>query len=128
MKHLIAAVALATAAVTTSPATAKDAQPVYVIATITVTDFDSYMTNYASTAIPLILEAGGEILVGAPEVEVLEGDYGSNWTVVVKFPDENAARSWYDNPDYQAVIPNRIAASDTDASALIIAPQFQPPG
>ena len=119
---LAAALALAPLA-----AAAEDAKPVYMIATMTVTDFDAYMGNYGSTAIPLILEAGGEILVGAPQVDVLEGDYPQNWTVVVKFPSDEAARGWYENPAYQAVIPARVAVSDAAESSLIFAPQFTPP-
>ena len=71
--------------------------------------------------------ASGEILVATPEVDVLEGGYIHNWTVVVRFPSEEAARSWYDSPEYQAVIPNRHAESDTETAIMLLAPQFQPP-
>lgn len=117
----------ATVALAPLAALAED-QPVYLIASMQVNDFDAYMGDYGATAIPLILEAGGEILVGAPEVNVLEGDYPQNWTVVVKFPSEAAAMSWYDNPAYKDVIPARVAVSDGDLSSMLIAPQFQQPG
>lgn len=110
----------ATVALAPLAALAED-QPVYLIASMQVNDFDAYMGDYGATAIPLIL-------VGAPEVNVLEGDYPQNWTVVVKFPSEAAAMSWYDNPAYKDVIPARVAVSDGDLSSMLIAPQFQQPG
>ena len=60
-------------------------------------------------------------------MDVLEGDYTSNWTVVIKFPSEAAARAWYDHPDYQSVIPNRLAVTDAAASTMVLAPAFRPP-
>jgi len=103
------------------------AEPVYFIAAVSVTDWDKYMNDYSSVAIPGILGAGGEILVGAQEVSVVEGDYAHNWTVVVKFPSADAANSFYGSPEYQAVIPIRHAASNTETSVLMVAPQFVPP-
>lgn len=103
------------------------AEPVYLVATVTVEDFDAYMADYGSVAIPAIVEAGGEILVAAPETSVLEGEYGHNWTVVVKFPSEEAAMGWYNSETYQAVIPARHAVTDTGSSVMLIADQFAPP-
>ena len=99
----------------------------YLIATITVNDFDAYMGNYGSVAIPAIIAAGGEILVGTPEVSVLESEYVHNWTVVVRFPSEEAAYNWYNSPEYQAVIPIRHSLTNTETAVMILAPQFQPP-
>lgn len=103
------------------------ADPVYFIATISVTDWDKYMADYASIAIPAIMGAGGEILVGAQEVSVVEGTYDHNWTVVVKFPSGEAANGFYGSDEYQAVIPMRHAATNIDTSVLMVAEQFVPP-
>ncbi|MAE04785.1 MAG: hypothetical protein CMH76_00460 [Nitrospinae bacterium] len=32
--------------------------------------------------------------------------------MVIKFPDQVAAKAWYDSPEYQALIPNRDEAAD----------------
>jgi len=103
------------------------AEPVYFIATVAVTDWDAYSNEYSAVAIPGILEAGGEILVGAEEVTVVEGVYPHNWTVVVRFPSADAANSFYGSDEYQAVIPIRHAATNTDTTVLMVAPQFVPP-
>ncbi|MEC7963778.1 MAG: DUF1330 domain-containing protein [Pseudomonadota bacterium] len=122
-KKLITAAALSTSLMTG----AALADPVYLVATVSVTDWDKYMSDYASIAIPAIVGAGGEVLVGAQEVSVVEGSYDHNWTVVVKFPSADAANGFYGSPEYQAVIPARHAATNTDTSVLMVAPQFTPP-
>ncbi len=123
VKKLITAAALSTSLMTG----AALADPVYLVATVSVTDWDKYMSDYASIAIPAIVGAGGEVLVGAQEVSVVEGSYDHNWTVVVKFPSADAANGFYGSPEYQAVIPARHAATNTDTSVLMVAPQFTPP-
>lgn len=122
-KKLITAAGLSTSLMTG----AALADPVYLVATVSVTDWDKYMSDYASIAIPAIVGAGGEVLVGAQEVSVVEGSYDHNWTVVVKFPSADAANGFYGSPEYQAVIPARHAATNTDTSVLMVAPQFTPP-
>lgn len=85
------------------------------------------METYGSIAIPAIIAAGGEILVATPTVNILEGDFVHNWTVVVRFPSDDAAHIWYDSPEYQAVIPNRLALTNTDTAIMLLTDQFQPP-
>ncbi|WP_420434765.1 DUF1330 domain-containing protein [Hyphobacterium sp.] len=101
--------------------------PHYLVAAISVSDFDIYMSDYASIAIPTILEAGGEILVASRTGVSLEQAARTNWTVVVRFPSEAAANQWYHSSAYQAVIPVRQSVTDQAATALIFAPHFQPP-
>ena len=103
------------------------AEPVYLIATMTVTDWDKYQGDYGSVAIPAIIEAGGEFLVAAQETTVAEGSYPHNWTVIVKFPSEEVAMSFYTSETYQGVIAHRHAATDIKTSVMMLAPQFVPP-
>mgnify|MGYP000103061736 FL=1 len=108
MRKTLTAAIIAASTLISAPVFAHEANPVYLIATVTVTDFDAYMGNYGSIAIPAIIAAGGEILVGTPEVTILEGEFVHNWTVVVRFPSEEAAYNWYNSPEYQAVISVQI--------------------
>ena len=117
----------ATLAASTLFAGAALADPVYLIATMTVTDWDKYMGDYGSIAIPAIVDAGGEILVAAQETTVAEGTYPHNWTVVVKFPSEEDAMGFYTSETYQGVIGHRHAATDTESSVMMLAAQFVPP-
>lgn len=97
----------------------------YLLASLMVEDFDAFQTNYGAGVFPLIAAAGGEVLVGSPEVDLREGEYMQNWTVVVRFPDEAAAVDWYESDEYQALIPERHATTDLDASRLLFAPGFE---
>ena len=36
-------------------------------------------------------------------------------TVVIEFPDLATARAWYESPEYQAILPFRLVASQGDA-------------
>ena len=101
--------------------------PVYLLATLRITDLEAYVSDYGLPLLPMLEAAGGEILVGTPEVDVLEGDYRANWAVVVKFPSQAAAQGWYASQEYQALIPVRRRLTDTAVSTLILAPQFQGP-
>lgn len=123
MKKLFATAALATLCATGSAL----ADPVYVIATITVNDWESFNTEYAPAAVGGIFAAGGELLVATPEATVVEGNYDHNWTVVVRFPSAEAATGFYESQEYQAVLPIRFAATNTETSVLLMAPQFVPP-
>lgn len=123
-KKTLSALAVSATLLTAGAATAD---PVYFIATLTVNDWDTYNADYMSVAGPGIVNAGGEILVGAQEVAVVEGEYVHNWTVVVKFPSAEAANGFYGSPAYQAVIPVRHAASNIETAVLMVAPEFVPP-
>ncbi len=119
--------AVVTLAATPFIAGAALADPVYFLATVSVTDWDTFGNDYSPVAVPGILAAGGEVLVASQEVTVVEGEYAHNWTVVVKFPSAEAATGFYGSPDYQAVIPVRHGATNTETSVLMVAPQFVPP-
>lgn len=116
-----------TLAASTLFAGAALAEPVYFVATVSVTDWDTYNADYSSVAVPGILAAGGEILVATPEVTVAEGTYPHNWTVIVRFESQDAAMGFYGSEEYQAVIPIRHASSNTETSVLMLAPAFVPP-
>ncbi len=57
----------------------------------------------------------GEVLVVDETPTVLEGHWGYTRVVVIRFPDERAARRWYDSPAYQALARLRFLASTGDA-------------
>ena len=57
---------------------------------------------------------GGRFLVRGGAIEVVEGGFGSERIVVMEFPDEAAARAWYDDPEYVEARKLRLEASETD--------------
>ena len=45
-------------------------------------------------------EHGGRYLATAVVPEVVEGDPGLRWVVLIEFPDADSARAWYGSPAY----------------------------
>ena len=120
-----AALALATAALP-SAALAQDAQPAYLVASLKVDDLQAYFQRYGGPVFPQLQAAGAEVLVGAPAVDVLEGEYGATWTAVIRFPSMGALKGWYDSAEYQALAPSRRELT-TGEAFMIAAPQFTGP-
>jgi len=82
----------------------------YFVFNYRVNDQAAYQPYLAE--VPGVLEAhGAEILAADFESEGIEGDAG-HVTVVLKFPSKQAAREWYQSPDYQKIIALRTANSD----------------
>lgn len=101
--------------------------PTYLLANLVVEDMDAYMSNYITPLGPVLQAAGGEVLVFAPQVTTLEGDYAPNVTVVVRFPSEEAANAFYVSDAYAALRPFRQASTDRTRSTLVLAPEFTMP-
>ena len=78
----------------------------YVIANIDVRDAGGYEA-YRSRTADVVAKYGGRFLVRGGAVEVREGDPGISRFVVLEFPDMDAARTFYDSPEYQAILPHR---------------------
>ncbi|MEW2222890.1 DUF1330 domain-containing protein [Streptomyces sp. NPDC006990] len=55
----------------------------------------------------------GRFLVHGGAPEVVEGSWAGG-VAVIEFPDREAARAWYDSPDYQELLPLRTAHIDGD--------------
>lgn len=80
----------------------------FVIVHGTPTDKDK-LKAYSQAAAPTFSAFGGEI-IGKGKPEVLTGTHKETLVAVIRFPDADAARSWYASPDYQALIPMRDEA------------------
>ncbi|MEM1387450.1 MAG: DUF1330 domain-containing protein [Pseudomonadota bacterium] len=126
LTHLIMSAALSLAVAL--PLKAEDADgPVYLLANLQVDNLERYLNEYGFPVTPMLLAADGEILVATPQVQSLEGEYSWNWSVVVRFPSRDAAEGWYNSAEYQAMISVRQSLTNTDASTLVLAPQFVMP-
>ena len=82
------------------------------------------MGAYAQVAIPTVLAAGRKIIVVGPPMDVLEGEWHGDQTVIVEFVSVEAASDWYNSPEYQAVVSQRHAAAESNA---VIIGGFEPP-
>jgi uncharacterized protein (DUF1330 family) len=71
----------------------------YVVADIEVTDPGAY-EDYKRLSSAAAEKYHGRWLVRGGAVDVLEGDWQPHRFVVIEFDDEEAARRWYDSPEY----------------------------
>jgi uncharacterized protein (DUF1330 family) len=102
------------------------ADPVYMIAQIQIEDQETYFNKYGAGVFPILMDTGAKVLVASPTVNSLEGEWAGNWTVVIEFPNEEAALDqWYNSDAYVEVRQIRLAA--TSFGNMIVAPAFVPP-
>jgi uncharacterized protein (DUF1330 family) len=81
--------------------------PVYVIANFTIDEPSTYR-EYEKGFFPLLKRHGGKFITYDDKCETLEGPKGlTGRTVLFTFPGEEAAKAWFDDPDYQALSEHR---------------------
>lgn len=89
----------------------------YLVANVEVIDTEGY-EPYRLSVPALIERHGGRYLTRGGEIEVLEGEPNYARLVIVEFPSLDAARGFYDDPDYRRLMTVR---TDNAASAIVIA-------
>jgi uncharacterized protein (DUF1330 family) len=82
----------------------------YLVANYRITNPEAYAA-YPPAVIPTLLAHGAEVLVADYASEVLEGQ-PSSVTIVLKFPSKEAARAWYDSPEYREIVGLRTDNSE----------------
>ena len=82
----------------------------YIIASVTVTQPEQY-EEYRKWSTEAMRVLGAEVCVRGGKVEVLEGDWNPGRTVILKFPSFEAARAFYDTPEYLRAREAREGAS-----------------
>jgi uncharacterized protein (DUF1330 family) len=89
----------------------------YVLVTELIRDPAVYQT-YAEGARRTIQQSNGRVLVSDKNPAVVEGQWHGSKTVILEFDSEEAARSWYDSPEYQAIVGLRHASTESNAVIL----------
>ncbi len=84
----------------------------YLIVHATVKDPEK-LQQYAAGAGPTLDAFGGEFVTRGNVTDVLHGSHDHKMTVIIKFPDADSVRNWYNSDAYQANIPVRSEAMDT---------------
>ncbi len=82
----------------------------YVVANYDITNQEGYQA-YLQTVAPTLTSHGAEILAADYETEVREGAPG-RVTIVIRFDSPEAARGWYESPEYQEIVHHRTDNSD----------------
>jgi uncharacterized protein (DUF1330 family) len=96
----------------------------YVIFTMAIRD-SARFDGYVQKALPTILQSGGRPIIVHDDPEVIEGTWHGTRTVVLEFDSVDAARNWYRSSQYQTVVGERHACTESNT---IIVRGFQMPG
>ena len=82
----------------------------YFIAQYQVNDPALY-AEYQGGAGPTLAKHGAELVSFDVGAETMEGQAPGPQTVIIKFASAEAAKGWYNSPEYQAVVGKRLAAT-----------------
>ncbi|MBV9783130.1 MAG: DUF1330 domain-containing protein [Acidisphaera sp.] len=96
--------------------------PAYLIANVTITDPEGFK-HYGEQVSAVIAQYGGRYLVRGGVIHPMEGDHGFDRLVVVEFPSMEAAKRFYDSPEYAPLLKLRI---ETTRSRLAFAEGYAP--
>ncbi len=83
----------------------------YLIVETDTTDPEQY-EQYKAASPGAVAAGGGRFLVRGGELAVLEGDWSPKRLVMVEFEDLEAAKRFYESPEYQAALKLREGAAN----------------
>ena len=78
-----------------------------------VTDGEAFGA-YQKVAEPTIEQYGGKMVFVSNNVEAGDGNWSPMAIVLFEFESSEQARKWYNSPEYQAVIGQRITSTDSN--------------
>jgi uncharacterized protein (DUF1330 family) len=85
----------------------------YIVVTEQIKD-PAGMAEYSKAAAGAFDGVAGRPLAVGPVVEVLEGEWFGNQTVILEFDSIDDAKAWYTSEAYSKAIPLRQAAADAN--------------
>ena len=96
------------------------------IVTALIHDREAFVSGYGAAAAALIPQFGGEYLLRGPGAELLEGSWGEGASMVIsKWPDREAARRFWNSPEYAQIKKLRDGLADVQV-LLIDGPEIAP--
>jgi uncharacterized protein (DUF1330 family) len=96
----------------------------YVVVEIDIHDPETY-ARYKDMAPPSIAKYKGKYLVRGAQTTTLEGSWDPKRFVILEFPSAEAARGWWNSPEYAPAKALRQSCSSTDM-ILVEGPEFDP--
>jgi uncharacterized protein (DUF1330 family) len=116
MRRILFATAAAAALLMTGASAAEQAATPrgYMVAQLNVRDATAY-AGYAPKVPPVVAKYGGRYVVRGGAITPLEGTPPGQRVVVIEFPSVEAAKTFYNSPEYRELAPQRHAASDGPA-------------
>ena len=83
---------------------------VYLVVNSTI-DNPELLDEYVQSAGPTLGLVPLKLLAVDTETKSIEGEPPGPRTVILEFESEDDFRTWYDSPEYQAIIGKRLAAT-----------------
>jgi uncharacterized protein (DUF1330 family) len=91
--------------------------PAYVFAEVEITNPDGYK-EYAAVVPATIEKYGGKFLHRGGNVTVLEGEWPKRRRVIIEFPSNEAAKKWWDSPEYEK--PKALRRANSNGRLLLL--------
>jgi uncharacterized protein (DUF1330 family) len=88
----------------------------YIIVNARIVD-QNLLDEYRKSIGTSIQDHGGRIVVASNDAQILEGEPDGTRTIVLEFPSVEAARGWYDSPEYAG--PKALRLRATSGIALL---------
>ena len=86
----------------------------FVVGQLRINDPIEYQ-KYLDGFLPSFERHGGELLATSKnETKVLEGQWSLPRTVIMRFPNFEAAENWYEDPEYQVLCQIRHRTADAN--------------
>jgi len=90
----------------------------YLVITAQIHDRAKFLGGYGAAAAELTERFGGEYLVRAPGLSVLEGDHLGGSLVISKWPDKAAAMAFWNSAEYAQA--RKLREGIADCQVLIV--------
>ena len=82
-----------------------------------ISDKDPVKLKEYTDAAPVTVQPfGGELVFRSKVSGIESGEPGHSSAVVIKFPDQDSAKGWYNSEDYQSLMEKRNAGADVAAT------------
>lgn len=116
MRRILCAAAAGAALLLTGASAAGQAPTPkgYMVAQLNVRDTEAYR-GYAPKVPPVVARYGGRYIIRGGTITPLEETPPGQRVVVIEFPSVEAAKAFYDSPEYRELAPQRHAASSGPA-------------
>jgi len=85
----------------------------YFVAQINITDRDEYQ-KYLDGYDQIFSKYKGIVVAVDEYPAILEGEWPYERTVLIRFPDEEEARRWYESPEYRNLAKHRHRSSNAN--------------
>jgi len=78
-------------------------QRVFLVVLIEIDDWQRYQDAYVPPTLEIIRKHGGRILSAVDGGENLEGDLVKGRSLIIEFPNDDAMRGFYYDPEYEPI-------------------------